>query len=791
MGLSVPETPAWRRREPDAFCYRETKRHTAKSGRTQAGGANLVKSLPKKDPSFHDLLRVFDRRRRVLFGTAAAIFLLAVCACLFMTRRYTATGVIQLDKSSASALGLDGMMGSATGVGGDSLALNIELQTQSDILQSEGLAIKVIKQLNLEQNPDFQPHFNPIAWIVNLVTPSGAPDNPNAPLERSPGRRRRVLKVWEKQLKVKVQAGTRLIEISYTNRDAKVAADVVNTLVQALMDYTFESRLSASSQVSQGLESQLSGLRKHSEDLQAKVVSLQQNSGLFGVAGSDVSGKSGVSSPALQNLDKSTAQLSQATMNRVLKQAVYDVVKSGDPEAISQLSGNQISGDGAQGVMNSLNLIQSLRQQEATLQGQIEQESAKFGQNYPKLIQDKAQLRAVQQSMKDEIDRIRVRAQTDYEVAVKAEEGAKAAYDSDRRAAEKLNDQGVEYTIASKEADQSQELYQDLLKRLKEAGVVESLHASNITVVDEATPPAKPSRPNPPLYLALGVFLGFFVGGIAALIAESLDTKIQGTEEIEAMDLPVLGLVPQTRLDQSRPGALLLDSNFSVFGEAVRGLRSTLLGSHSVRPVQVLLVTSSSPREGKSSLALNLAISQAQFNKRVLLIEADMRRPVLRKILNIPGSEGLSDLLTNPRSAAAPQPVLQHENLHCIPAGATPPNPSELLGSERMRQLMREWRGIYDFIVLDCPPVLPVTDTQYIEALADATFLVARAGSTSRIALQRAYQLLFRHVQDPQNPRIGVVLNFISLRSAAYYGYYGYYGGDEKYQYEKLGSGKV
>jgi capsular exopolysaccharide synthesis family protein len=565
-----------------------------------------------------------------------------------------------------------------------------------------------------------------------------------------------------------------------------VAAAVVNDLVQALTDYTFETRSSATNKVSRGLENQLADLRKHSEDLQAKLVGLQQRSGLFGVTGSDSGGGTGVSSPALQNLDKATEQLSQATMNRVLKQAVYDVVKTGDPEAISQLSGPQMSAEGGQGVMNSLTLIQGLRQQEATLHGQIEQESTKFGAAYPHLIQDKAQLKAVQQSLQDEIERIRVRAQTDYEIALKAEQGAKAAYDSDRATAEKLNDQGVEYAIVSKEADQSQQLYQDLLKRLKEAGIVEGLHSSNLNIVDEATPPARPSRPNPPLYLALGVILGFLLGSIAALIADAMDTKIQGVEEIEAMDLTVMGLVPQIRMNGATPGTLLLESQYSMFGEAVRGLRSTLLDSHSGKSVQVLLVTSSSPREGKSSLALNLAVSQAQFNKKVLLIEADMRRPVLRKVLNLPGNQGLSDLLSNSRAEVSPQELSIYPNLDCLPAGPVPPNPSELLGSERMKSVMREWRNNYDFIVLDCPPVLPVTDTQYIEDSADATFLVARAGSTSRIALQRAHQLLFRHVKNPQNPRIGVVLNFISPRSAAYYGYYGYYGGDEKYEYEKV-----
>ena len=195
------------------------------------------------------------------------------------------------------------------------------------------------------------------------------------------------------------------------------------------------------------------------------------------------------------------------------------------------------------------------------------------------------------------------------------------------------------------------------------------------------------------------------------------DTRIQSTDEIEAMDLPVIGLVPQIKLDTAPPGGFLTDSKYSVFGEAVRGLRSTLLEAQTGRQVQVLLVTSACPREGKSAVALNLAVSQAQFNKKVLLVEADMRRPVLRRILGLPG-RGRTERLAvrfGIRELHRIQ-LLAHPNLYCLPAGSSPPYPAELLGSERMQFLMREWRQAYDFIVLDCPPVLPVTDTQYLES---------------------------------------------------------------------------
>ena len=282
-------------------------------------GSGKLNTVPDKDPTLRDLLRIFHRRKRAIVLTASVVFLLSVCACVFTTRRYTAHSVIQLQKSSSDSLGLDSLMGAASGGASDSLSVNVDLQTQADILQSEALALKVIKDLNLEQNEDFKPHFSPVGWVMGLVSPRGPADPVHASLEDSPGRRGNVVKAFGNNLKVKVTAGTRLLEVDYTNRDPKVAAAVVNNLVQALIDYTFQTKFTATNQVSQWLEGQLGDLRKQSEELQARVVALQQGSGIFGVGGTDPQGKPVIYSPVLDRLQQSTAQLSQAQMNRVLK----------------------------------------------------------------------------------------------------------------------------------------------------------------------------------------------------------------------------------------------------------------------------------------------------------------------------------------------------------------------------------------------------------------------------------------------------------------------------------------
>jgi polysaccharide biosynthesis transport protein len=748
-------------------------------------GSGKLNTVPDKDPTLRDLLRTFHRRKRAITVTASAVFLLSICACVFMTRRYEATSLIQLQKSSSDSLDLDDLMGAASGGGSDSLSLNVDMQTQADILQSEALALKVIKDLGLEQNPDFKPHFSPIGWLMGLVSPKGPADPPNASIEDSPDRLKHALVVFGSHLKVRVIAGTRLIEVHYTNPDRKVAAAVANHLVQSLIDYSFQTKFTATNQVSQWLEGQLGDLRKQSEELQTRVVALQQGSGIFGVGATDPQGKPVIYSPILDRLQQSTAALSQAQMNRVLKASVAEVVKTGNAELISQLSGTSIASSNSQ-VPNSLALIQSLRLQEATLQAQIDQDSSQFGVAYPKLIEERAALKGVRQSMRDEIDRIATRVQNDLQIASKAEQGAQAAYESDRVAAEKLNDKSIEYAILSKEADQSQELYQDLLKRLKEAGILEGLHSSNVTIVDRATPPSRPSQPLVPLYMALGAGLGIFLGCCAALLVDAVDNKIQGAEEIEALQIPVLGIAPQIDAMKANSPAIMLDSRHTdgAFSESVRRLRSGLLISCSGMPPQVLLVSSASPKEGKSTLALNLSASLAQFEKKVLLVEADMRRPVLRRRLGLGGTDGLSTLLSDREAAASILSVPNNPNLYLLPSGPAPPYPAELLGSPRMHSLMEEWREEFDFVVVDSPPVLPVTDAQLLEELADATVLLARVGFTTRAALERAYKLLLMHRKEAARPAIGVVLNFVARRSSAYYGYYGYYG-SKKYEYQQ------
>jgi polysaccharide biosynthesis transport protein len=719
-----------------------------------------------------DLLQIYRRRRRLFYGAIAGMLILAGLYCIVCTRRYSAKGVIQVQKENPDGLGLDNIMSGRTSAG-DALNTTLDLQTESKVLESDTLALRVIENLHLENKEDFKSHFSPVGWVLGLISPRGVSDAPQASLEDSPARRAHVVGVFSKNLKVKVDSGSRLIDVEYLSTDPKTAAAVVNELIQGLAEYTFETRLEATSQASKWLSGQLGSLRKQSEELEAKVANLQKDMDVFSLGGSDSQGKPQVYSTVLDRLQQQTSSLSVAESNRIMKGALYQVVKSGNADLISGLGGSSIGGSSA-GVSSSLSLIQTLRAQQATLLQQQAHDEAKYGPAYPTLAEESASLKGINQAIDAEIERLNERAKNDFEIAQQAEQSTRADYEQAHRAADQLNDKSVEFAIASQEADDSRALYQDLLKRLKEGGILENLRSSNITVVDPGRVPSRPTKPNVPLYLAVALVMGFFTGAGSCLLIDAVDDKIQGVEDLEYLyGLPLLGIMPFAKPRKGFKALEAAAAPASDFTEAVRGLRTSLMLSKSGAPPKVVLITSAISGEGKSTLAKSLAVLLAKQGRRVLLVEADLRRPRMRQYFESAGQGGLSEILASKPAGWLEGAMTLEDvsNLVILPAGPVPPDPAELLDSARMRLLVEAWRVEFDLVVLDGPPLLPVTDAVALAGMADTTIIVARCGLTPRSSLRRASLLLEEHVN---RTRIRVVLNGVKPGSHAFHSYYGY-----------------
>jgi polysaccharide biosynthesis transport protein len=731
----------------------------------------LANAPAEKELTISDLWGVCSRQRALILATVGLCLLGAITYCATTTRLYKATSQVQVQKDSADGLNLSN---ANAGADSDALDANITLQTQAQVLQSDSLALLVIKQLNLEQNSDFKAKWSPIGWALGLVAPSGISDPSNAALEDSPGRRTRLVKKFESRLQVKPVSGTRLIEVSYLNPDPKVAARVVNSLVQGLIEYNFETRHNATQAVSGWLSTQLGDLRKQSEELQAKVVDLQRDSGVYTLGQTDTQGREQVYTPVLDRLQQSTSQLAQAQSARIMKGALYEAVKSGDAELISGLSGASMAA-ASPGLANSLTLIQNLRQQEAAAQAQVDTLSAKFGPGYPKLAEASANLAGVQKSIKEESSRIANRAKNDYKIAESVESNARAEFDDQKSQANSLNSKAIEYEMTRQEAQQSRTLYQSLLGRLKEADVLAGLRSSNITMVDPARPTSRPAKPNVLLLLAASLCGGLFLGVCGALVRDSTDTKIQDLPALEAF----VGEAPYAVLPRDQEKGIVKETmapgivSTTAYTEAVRSLRTAIMRESVSRPPQIILVTSSVPGEGKSKLSSNLAVLLAQQNKRVLLVDGDLRTPTLHMRFNLPTSAGLTSILGSEADqiGTARLPVASvMRGLDVMTAGPMSRYPSELLASERMSRLIAQWRHDYDFVVVDGAPVLPVTDSVILSTYADLALVVARHRVTEKQSLERTYTIL----QSQGTRKIALVLNCVESSSRTYFDYYGY-----------------
>ncbi len=756
---------------------------------------------PRKEMTVQDLWGILSRRRGIVLGVLLVTIAIAGALFATATRLYKASAEIQVQKESADALSMDTMMGPETA--SDAVESNINLQTQAQILQSDSLALQVIKELNLEKSPDFRSRFNPIGWVMGLFAPAGIPDPVNVPLEEAPGRRAHVIKSFESHLKVIPIAGTRLITVEYLSSNPQTAAAVVNRLVEDLTDYNFQTRHNATREASARLGNQLNELRKQSEDLQAKVVDLQRDSGVFAFGQTDGQGHEQVFTPALDQLQQATTQLEQAQAARIMKGALYQVVKNGDPELISGLAGNGMLSGASAGVTGSLTLLQNLRNEEAQTQAKLDELSAKFGPGYPKVAELQSSLDSTRKSIRAEAARVEARVQNDYTVAQQIEDKDRAIFLDEKGQAENQNDKAVQYQIARQEATQSRTLYENLVSRMKEADVVAGMRSSNITLVDAGRAPARPAKPSVLIYAAGSIAGGLLFGICGALFRDAMDTRIQELGEMELLFAEAsMGLLPYHDAKSERkrmaeatsplwtsagtvhsPASSLMAANAVVaatepragYTESLRVLCTSLMQGNNGGPCgQVFLVTSSVSGEGKSMLSTNLAIVHAQRGKTVLLIDGDLRTPVLHKNLNLDSGCGLSSLLFDAEvedvSSAVQVPFPGIPGLYVLPAGPVPAYPAELLASDGMAELVRICRRHYDYIIIDGAPILPVTDSALLARIADFTLVVARHNVTDRRSLDRTCQIL----RSQGVHQIGMVLNGVKASGGAQFRYYDY-----------------
>jgi len=777
-------------------------RHIELNQQGQSETSDAFAMLPLQVAAEHgrglrNFLNVITRRRIWIVSTVLAGCMLAIAISVIMKPIYQANAIIELNKDSSGGLDMDLGQAISQSVGGSGEALQTDLQTETAILKGDSLALIVIQKLNLGDSPEFRAGKK----VAKLeATEKGLP------LDQAPMTRARLLLDFHRNLGVVPINGTRLIRISYESHDPKLAAAVVNDLIDAYKTQYFKSHYDATSEVSTWLTSQLSDLKANVQKSEEKLADFEKKTGILSLSmmleptsGQSENGGGSLHSVVIEKLDALNEELTAAEANRIQKEAVYRLAAASNGDALIALASNSGSGPGEAQVSSSavpeLAVLEQIRTQQNALKMSLSQDSVSMGKNNRHVRELETQIAEGESQIQSEMQRITRLAGSDLQLAKETEQGIQRQFDQQQTEASKLNEETVEYAVLSQEALSRKKLYEDLYTRLQEANVAAGIKATNITVEDPARVEGRPIRPVKTTNLVAGLSLGLLCGVIIAFTVDRLDNTVVNPLEVEEITAaPVLGVIPtfgkrarssyggygvkrQKRAPKPKTpesASLLpwiLEHPNSEGAEAIRTLRTAILLARAGGAVKVLLVTSCVPGEGKSTVSSNLAISFAQHGKKVVIIESDMRRPSLKHKMAVSNEVGLSNVLAGIRPL---DEVLQrgvyHPTLDVLSAGPRPPLPSEILGSAAFDELLVELKSRYDLVIIDSPPALVVTDAVSIASKSDATIWVASAGIVTRPQLAHAARIIERN----RMPVIGFVFNRMD-RALDPYGYaYGY-----------------
>jgi capsular exopolysaccharide synthesis family protein len=636
-------------------------------------------------------------------------------------------------------------------------------QTQYELLRSRTLAKRVIDQLSLEEHAKgaLPRDASVWTWFDELVgggeTVDGTRDEHGAQPKDSAAVDR-----FLSDLRIEPVKQSRLVKVSFDSRNAGLSATVVNTLTEGFIRMSLERRMDASSYAKGFIDERLTQVKAKLEDSERKLVDFARENQIFKLDDS--------SSLHTQKLNELSQAVSQAERDRIDAEANLGETQIGDTRNAVAVLENQV--------------IQRLKETRADLEAKYQDNLRIYKPGYPAMQQLRSQIQEIDAKIAEEAEAIRGGMQARVKVARQKERSLDKELTIAKNEALAIQSMSIQYSILQREVATNRQLYEGLLQRLKEVGVAGGVATNNISIVDPAEVPFKKFKPNLILNVIVGLILGVLGGVGLAFFLEHFDDSLKHPEDVERRtQVPVLGVVPEVKLakDQSNLGAQIGMQAFyeprSALAEAYRSIRTALLFSTAHGAPKVTLFTSPGPGEGKTTSALNLAITFTQTGSKVLLIDTDLRNPSLHRLLGLDSSLGLTNFLIGD---AAPAEVSQHTavtNLFAIPAGPLPPNPAELLSSARLAELLTKAAEKFDYVILDGPPVLGLADALVLSNLAGGTVIVAEAGVTRQGQLIGALKRL--------RSAHGVVLGCVLAKhrqeggAYAYHQHYYYYQADD------------
>jgi capsular exopolysaccharide synthesis family protein len=734
------------------------------------------RELPSNDGAvWRQSARIFRKHWKVSVAFILLVELLLAILVITMDNTYEARSVIDVEPPGADSMGLnhDAAVSAANAPG--------YLDTQTEILNSDGLALTVIDKLHLDQNQAFlKPSIiqRAVASIESLVRSKN-----NSGLSRDT---ERLLTLFHKNVSVAEVKGSQLVEVRFVSTSPQLAAEVANTTVEQYIDLTYRSRYEATLRAAQSLSPRLADLQnsvKQSTDALLEFQRKHAGAELGSVSPSSPDGTASIAgtsgNPIATRVSELNQQLTAAMGERLQQESYMKQIKDGNVDSLPQMKDSP--------------LIQGMTSRLVDSRAQLAQALGVYGTNNPQVRKLELESEELSKQLDSERARIASQIQAAYNSAQNREQLIQNTLHGMKNQLDQSNAEIMQYDALKREADANGNLYTTLSSRTKELALTGALNASNIRIVDQARTPLSPDGPHRLRILAFGALFGIFGGAILAFFAEQMNDTVSSVEDFRQWSgLPTLALVPQitvpiTRasLGDGKPTRTTLSKSMAAIrtngmkfltenpnspeSEAIRNLETSIRIPYSSisRAVQTILVTSSLPGEGKTTIATNLALALSRHGK-TCLIDGDFRHPSITSSFGLTARPGLQDLLTSPTNSLEEslKPVPEVPNLTALGVGARIPNSLECLTSPRMTDLLSDLRTQFEYIVLDSPPIIPFSEGRWLATISDASILVVRCESTERTAVTFSLDIL----EDLKANVLGVVLNGVNLKEE-YYSY--------------------
>lgn len=724
---------------------------------TRVDDLNTEPEIPLvADPGFSlvDFLRVLRLRRKIILGTALVVVALTAAIVLQLTPRYSAKAVVMLDQRKHT---LEDTTAVLSGLPTDPAAV----QNQVQILTSLDLADHVVTKLHLDGDPDFSPRqgrgWTSVFSVLNPLNWFSSSSKTQAEAQGIDPRRSAVIHNFLGHLSVNPIGLSTAIEVKYEMESPKKAADIANAIAQAYVEDQLEAKYKATQEATKYLSARVAELAQKVQEADEAV---QRYKVAHGITTTPEGG-----SVVDQQIKDINAQLLVARADLAEKRAAY--------ERLSALARSGRAANAGQ-VLSSV-VIANLRAQEATLTNQIANMSSKYLPQHPKMLDLQAQKKNLDDRINEEIQRIVDAAKNDVDVA-SAHVGS---LDESLKIAAKnvagQNEAEVQLNALQSAAKSAHTMYDTMLGQLNQTQGQEGIQSADARIISTAEVPQNPSFPKKGMIIGLSVPAGLILGLLVAFIVERLDSGFRTAAEVEqALGIPVLSTIPEVEgisiRDKTwvKAADQIVDRPTSAYAEAVRGLQLGLTLSNVDRQPQVVVVTSSVPGEGKTTLAISLARMAARSGVTTVLVDCDLRRPSIARII---GYKDLANGIIEALTEMAPldqclAPDLR-TNAWVLPCVHPSPNPVEALASEAMHRLVNNLRRVFDLVIIDSAPLLPVNDTKVVSRLADAVLMVVRWQSTPRDAVANT----LRSLLDVRANVAGVALARADYERFRYYSY--------------------